>query len=78
VIPRFYESFRAERLRAMFAISPGDRMEIIHPADAGRAVANAVSSAAVVGKTLLIAGGPSCQRRRESGSWANVVPRIVG
>jgi UDP-glucose 4-epimerase len=61
VIPRFQESFRAERLRAMFAINPGDRMEMIHPADAGRAVANAVSSTAVVGKTLLIAGGPSCR-----------------
>jgi nucleoside-diphosphate-sugar epimerase len=60
-IPRFHESFRAERIRAMFAINPGDRMEMIHPADAGRALANAVSSTEVLGKTLLIAGGPSCR-----------------
>jgi len=60
-IPRFHESFCAERIRAMFAINPDDRMEMIHPADAGRALANAVRSAEVVGKTLLIAGGPSCR-----------------
>jgi hypothetical protein len=47
----------------MFSIDPDDRVETIHPYDAGRALANAVTAPDVVGKTLIIAGGPSCRMR---------------
>ena len=61
VVPRFNESFDPLRIRTMFSINPNDRIEMLHPHDAGRALANAVSSPHVVGKTLIIAGGPSCR-----------------
>jgi UDP-glucose 4-epimerase len=61
VVPRFDESFDPVRIRAMFSINPNDRMETLHPYDAGRALANAVSSPDISGKTLIIAGGPTCR-----------------
>jgi nucleoside-diphosphate-sugar epimerase len=60
-VPRFNESFDPSRIRAMFSINPGDRMEAVHPYDAGRALANAVNSPHIAGNTLIIAGGPSCR-----------------
>lgn len=47
--------------RAMFDIPLNNRMEFVHTRDVGLAVANAVSSPEVWGKTLLIGGGPRCQ-----------------
>jgi len=61
VVPRFNESFDPLRIRTMFSINPNDRIEMLHPYDAGRALANAASSPDLVGKTLVIAGGPSCR-----------------
>jgi UDP-glucose 4-epimerase len=61
VVPRFHESFDPLRIRTMFSINPNDRMETLHPYDAGRALANAVNSPDVVGKTFIIAGGPNCR-----------------
>jgi nucleoside-diphosphate-sugar epimerase len=61
VVPRFRESFDPLRVRTMFSINPNDRMETLHPYDAGRALANAVASAEIAGKTLIVAGGPSCR-----------------
>ncbi len=60
-VPRFDESLNPERLRAMFAINLDDRMEFLHPDDAGLALLQAVRSPDIWGKTLLIAGGPACQ-----------------
>ena len=60
-VPRFSESFDPMRLRAMFAIPLSDRIETIHPYDAALALANAVVSPDVWGKTLIIAGGPRCR-----------------
>jgi len=48
-------------LRLMFEVPLDTRIELIHPADAGLAVANTVLSNRVWGKVLLIGGGPSCQ-----------------
>jgi len=48
-------------LRTMFEIPLDTRIELIHPADAGLAVANATLSPRVWGKILLVGGGPSCQ-----------------
>lgn len=48
-------------LRTMFEVPLDTRIELIHPADAGLAVANAALSREVWGKVLLIGGGPSCQ-----------------
>ncbi len=61
VVPRFHESFDPLRIRTMFSINPNDRMETLHPYDAGRALANAVTSPEIAGKTLIVAGGPSCR-----------------
>jgi nucleoside-diphosphate-sugar epimerase len=60
-VPRYDEGFDPVRIRTMFAINPDDRMEMLHPLDAGLALANAAESDAVWGKTLIIAGGPSCR-----------------
>lgn len=60
-VPRFNESFDPMRLRAMFSIPLTDRIETIHPYDAALALANAVVSPDVWGKTLIIAGGPRCR-----------------
>ncbi len=48
-------------LRAMFEVPLDTRIELVHPADAGLAVANAALSSKVWGRVLLIGGGPSCQ-----------------
>lgn len=50
-----------EELPKMFDFPLDMRIEFIHPRDAGLALANAVSSEEVWGKTLLIGGGPSGQ-----------------
>ena len=60
-VPRFNESFDPVRLRAMFSIPLTDRLETIHPYDAGLALANAVTSPDIWRKTLIIAGGPRCR-----------------
>jgi UDP-glucose 4-epimerase len=45
----------------MFDVPLNNRMEFVHTRDVGLALANAVSSEDVWGKTLLIGGGPRCQ-----------------
>src|SRR5579885_1689403 len=47
----------------MFRIPLETRLEVIHPHDAGLAVANAMHTEEVWGKILLIGGGPTCQMR---------------
>lgn len=47
----------------MFRIPLETRFEVIHPADAGLAIANGIHSDEIWGKTLLIGGGPRCQIR---------------
>lgn len=49
--------------RAMFECPLDDRVECVHSRDAGLAVAHAVESGEIWGKTLLIAGGPACRMR---------------
>ena len=46
---------------AMYDVPLYNRMEYVHTRDVGLALANAVVSPDVWGKTLLIGGGPSCQ-----------------
>ena len=60
-VPRFLESPSALRLRAFFSVPVTDRMEMLHPYDAALALTNAVTSADIWGKTLILAGGPRCQ-----------------
>jgi UDP-glucose 4-epimerase len=45
----------------MFEIALANRIEMIHPEDAGLAIARAVSCPEVWGRTLNIGGGPRCQ-----------------
>ncbi|MGD1996204.1 MAG: NAD(P)-dependent oxidoreductase [Anaerolineae bacterium] len=45
----------------MFDVPLDNRMEFVHTRDVGLAIANAIESEEVWGKTLLIGGGPSCQ-----------------
>jgi UDP-glucose 4-epimerase len=45
----------------MFEVALDNRIEMIHPEDAGLAVARAVSCPEVWGKTLNVGGGPGCQ-----------------
>jgi len=45
----------------LFSVSLDNRIELIHAADAGSALANAAVSEQVWGKTLLIGGGKRCQ-----------------
>jgi len=45
----------------MFHVPLNNRIEYVHSRDVGLAIANAVESDAVWGKTLLIGGGPRCQ-----------------
>jgi nucleoside-diphosphate-sugar epimerase len=47
--------------REMFEVPLDQPTEIIHTHDAGLALANAASSSDIWGKTLLVAGGSSCQ-----------------
>lgn len=45
----------------MFDVALDSRIEFVHPKDVGLACANAATRDGVVGKTLLIGGGPACQ-----------------
>ena len=45
----------------LFSVSLDNRIELVHAADAGSALANAAVSEKVWGKTLLIGGGERCQ-----------------
>ena len=45
----------------LFSVSLDNRIELVHAADAGSALANAAVSEKVWGKTLLIGGGKRCQ-----------------
>jgi nucleoside-diphosphate-sugar epimerase len=45
----------------MYRIPLETRFEVIHPADAGLAIANGMRSDEIWGKILLIGGGPRCQ-----------------
>lgn len=53
-----------EAFRTLFDVSPDNRLEYIHPADAALAQANALECPGVVGKTLLVGGGPECRIRQ--------------
>ena len=57
----------------MFDVPLDNRMEFVHTRDVGLALANAVSSNEIWGKTLLIGGGPRCQH-----VFGDMVARIVG
>jgi len=57
----------------MFDVPLDNRMEFVHTRDVGLAIANAVSSADVWGKTLLIGGGPRCQY-----TYREITERILG
>ncbi len=57
----------------MFDVPLDNRMEFVHTRDVGLALANAVSSDAIWGKTLLIGGGPRCQH-----IFGDMVARIMG
>jgi len=50
-----------EQIRLSLSLSPKNRVEYIHPADAAVAIANALERPASIRKILLIGGGPSCQ-----------------
>lgn len=56
----------------MFDVPLDNRMEYVHTRDVGRALAHAVSSDAIWGKTLLIGGGPRCQHY-----FGDIVARIM-
>ena len=58
--------------RGMFDVPLDNRMEFVHTRDVGLAIANAVSSQDVWGKTLLIGGGPRCQY-----TYREIVERIL-
>jgi len=47
--------------RAMYDVPLNNRMEFVHTRDVGFALARAVTTRQVWGKTLLIGGGPECQ-----------------
>lgn len=50
-----------ENLRIIFDIPLETRIEMVHPRDAARAFANAVTTPELDGRTMFIGGGPSCQ-----------------
>ncbi len=56
----------------MFDVPLNNRMEYVHTKDVGLALANAVSSDAIWGKTLLIGGGPRCQY-----TYGEIMARIM-
>lgn len=62
-LPNTFSVSGIDRLEAMLHASPDGRLEIIHPVDAGVAVANTIKSAETVGRILLIGGGEQCQTR---------------
>jgi nucleoside-diphosphate-sugar epimerase len=45
----------------MFEIPLNNRFEVTHPADAGTAVARAITQDSLWGKVVLVGGGPRCQ-----------------
>jgi UDP-glucose 4-epimerase len=51
----------AKNLGIVFQIPLDTRMEMVHPDDAARACANALTTPATEGRTLFVGGGPSCQ-----------------
>jgi len=53
----------------MFDVPLDNRLEFVHTRDVGLALANAVSSEEVWGKTLLIGGGPDCQYYYRGVAW---------
>lgn len=57
----------------MFDVPLDNRIEYVHTRDVGLALANAVSSEEIWGKTLLIGGGPRCQF-----IFGDMVARIMG
>ncbi len=57
----------------MFDVPLDNRMEYVHTRDVGLALANAVGSDEIWGKTLLIGGGQRCQH-----IFGDMVARIVG
>jgi len=57
----------------IFDVPLVNRMEFVHTRDVGLALANAVTSAEIWGKTLLIGGGPHCQY-----IYGDMVARILG
>lgn len=50
-----------EQFKIMFQIPLNNRIEFLHPRDAGLALANAVKNQNVWGKVLLVGGGAKCQ-----------------
>jgi nucleoside-diphosphate-sugar epimerase len=48
-------------MREMFEVPLSQRIELVHAEDVARALSNAVTCDAVLGRTLLIGGGRSCQ-----------------
>lgn len=48
-------------MEAMFHASAEGRLEILHPKDAGLAIANTVTCNDAIGRILMIGGGKSCQ-----------------
>lgn len=53
-----------EILRWMFEVRPENRLEILHPSDAGRAVVHALGEPLAWQRVLPLGGGPSCQIRQ--------------
>jgi len=71
------ESSHAGRVNPMmFDVPLTDRIEIVHPADAGLAMANAAESDEIWGKTLLIGGGERC--RLHQGEFLGQILDAVG
>lgn len=52
--------------RYMFEFSADARFEFVHPADAGRAFARAVTCEEAIGKILFIGGGSKCQMTHQT------------
>ena len=67
---------QAQNPSIMFDFSPDARFEFLHPADAGTAFARAVACEESIGKTLYIAGGPSC--RMTYGGFINALMDAIG
>lgn len=49
----------------MFEVRPANRIEILHPEDAGRAVLNAIEEPRAWNRILPLGGGPACQVRQQ-------------
>jgi nucleoside-diphosphate-sugar epimerase len=48
-------------MRKLFAVSPDNPLEYVHPCDVATAMVNAINNPRAVGKILLIGGGESCR-----------------